>query len=209
MNQNNADSGIPSDSLRSDTALRDALQFADEGWQVWIDWYEARLRGDHRSDKIELAYVLYTKDVPSTATAWDANSAIKRLIDAASGSDEPPVVNWDFFVSYAIEDETVAREVVSVLESEGHSTIAQFKDFAVGANFVNEMNRGPALAEAGRVIALYSPALSIVRTLQGRMGRRLGVRPPLALGASWFLSSSLRPRSRRSLGRLCTSPSSV
>ena len=29
--------------------LREALHHAGEGWQVWIDWYEARLAGMVRS----------------------------------------------------------------------------------------------------------------------------------------------------------------
>jgi hypothetical protein len=135
--------------------LKDALQFANEGWEVWIDWYEARLHGHVRSQEVELAYVEFTRSVPSAATAWDVNSEIKRLIDAATPRSEPPSAHWKFFVSYAKEDERSAREVVGILESAGHSTVAQFKDFPVGANFVNEMNRG--LAETGRFIALYSP----------------------------------------------------
>ncbi len=135
--------------------LKEALRFADEGWDVWIDWYEARLDGRLRSQEVELAYVNYTKNVLSTASAWEANSEIRRLIDEAIKAPEQTAIGWDFFVSYAVQDEAVAREIVSVIEGAGYSTVAQFKDFSVGANFVHEMNCG--LAGAGRVIALYSP----------------------------------------------------
>jgi hypothetical protein len=77
--------------------LRHNLLFANEGWEVWIDWYEARLRGDVLNETIELAYVNYTKRVSTTAIAWDANSEIKRLIKPAGsdlgtsmGTSEPP-----------------------------------------------------------------------------------------------------------------------
>jgi hypothetical protein len=64
--------------------LKEHLQFANEGWDVWIDWYEARLDGRIRSREVELAYVNYTKNVLSTASASEANSEIKRLIESAS-----------------------------------------------------------------------------------------------------------------------------
>ena len=64
--------------------LKEQLRFANEGWDVWIDWYEARLDGRIRSQEVELAYVNYTKNVLSTASAWEANSEIKRLIELAN-----------------------------------------------------------------------------------------------------------------------------
>ncbi len=68
--------------------LREALRFANEGWEVWIDWYEARLDGRLRSQEVELAYVNYIRNISQTATAWQANSEIKRLIDQAEQSVE-------------------------------------------------------------------------------------------------------------------------
>ena len=61
--------------------LKQALHHADEGWDVWIEWYEARLDGRTGAQEVELAYVNYTKNILSTASAWEANSEIKRLID--------------------------------------------------------------------------------------------------------------------------------
>jgi hypothetical protein len=60
--------------------LRDNLLFANEGWEVWIEWYEARLRGEVRSQTVELAYVNYAKRVSPTAIAWEANSLIATLL---------------------------------------------------------------------------------------------------------------------------------
>lgn len=61
----------------------------------------------------------------------------------------------DFFISYASRDEATAREVAGILSDAGYTTLAQFKDFSPGSNFVREMQRG--LAETGRLIALLSP----------------------------------------------------
>jgi hypothetical protein len=60
--------------------LKEYLQFAEEGWDVWIDWYESRLDGRMRSQEVELAYVNYIRNVSPSATAWEANSEIRRLI---------------------------------------------------------------------------------------------------------------------------------
>lgn len=61
----------------------------------------------------------------------------------------------DFFISYSTKNETSAREINSYLEDAGYSTIAQFKDFPVGSNFVIEMQDG--LERGARAIALLSP----------------------------------------------------
>jgi hypothetical protein len=70
--------------------LKEALQFASEGWEVWIDWYEARLDGRIRSQEVELAYVEFSRNVSSTATAWEANSEIKRLIERSQSLQQRP-----------------------------------------------------------------------------------------------------------------------
>lgn len=79
--------------------LKAALKHADEGWEVWVDWYEARLEGLVREQKVELAYVEFVRKVVDSAAASAANAEIKRLIDAASShakslpsSDSPPKV---------------------------------------------------------------------------------------------------------------------
>ena len=70
--------------------LKEALQFASEGWEVWIDWYEARLDGRIRSQEVELAYVEFSRNVSSTATAWEANFEIKRLIERSQSLQQRP-----------------------------------------------------------------------------------------------------------------------
>ncbi|MGD0184187.1 MAG: hypothetical protein ABSC25_02945 [Roseiarcus sp.] len=71
-------------------ALKEGLRFANEGWDVWIDWYEARLDGRLRSQEVELAYVQFIRNVSPTASAWEANSEIKRLIDLHAPKPETP-----------------------------------------------------------------------------------------------------------------------
>lgn len=76
--------------------------------------------------------------------------------------DAPPptasksvTVGVNFFISYSTENEAFAREINGYLEDAGYTTIVQFKDFAVGSNFVTEMQKGLA---ADRFVALLSPA---------------------------------------------------
>lgn len=76
--------------------LRHNLLFAKEGWEVWLDWYEARLRGEVLSEAVELAYVNYTKRVSTTAIASEANSEIKRLIEAAGFDLSIPIGTSEF-----------------------------------------------------------------------------------------------------------------
>lgn len=71
---------------------------------------------------------------------------------SASGSI---FANVDFFVSYSTRNEAEAREINGYLEDAGYSTIAQFKDFPVGSNFVIEMQDG--LERGARAITLLSP----------------------------------------------------
>jgi hypothetical protein len=135
--------------------LQDALvgpDHRDEGWRVWIDWYQRRLDGVADPEEVELAFLL-----DDALDLWEnpaaANAEIARRLEAARKPRRPP--DWDFFISYANEDEAFAREVVEVLEKAGHTTFAQYQDIAPGANFVREMQRG--LTASGRVVALYSP----------------------------------------------------
>jgi hypothetical protein len=65
-------------------ALKESLQFANEGWDVWIDWYESRLDGRMRPQEVELAYVNYIRNVSPSAMVAVANSEIRRLIESSS-----------------------------------------------------------------------------------------------------------------------------
>lgn len=69
---------------------------------------------------------------------------------------EKYIESIDFFVSYSVKDEYIAKEIVTLLDASGYSTIAQFKNFKTGSNFVREMQKG--LERSAKLIALYSPA---------------------------------------------------
>jgi hypothetical protein len=60
--------------------LRSALP-PKEGWQVWIDWYEARLRGDPYDEGLEECYVLIPEEIWEQGPAV-ANAEIARRIAA-------------------------------------------------------------------------------------------------------------------------------
>lgn len=103
-----------------------------------------RLRGDLSG---QLPSVSANGDLAVQKTVYDGN--FEPVF--ACGSSEAKI---DFFVSYSTKNETVAREINSYLEDAGYSTIAQFKDFQVGSNFVIEMQEG--LERGARAIALLS-----------------------------------------------------
>jgi len=70
--------------------LKEELRSANEGWDVWIDWYEARLDGRLRPRDVELAYVEFIRAVPPTVNASAANAEIKRLIGLHTPTPGPP-----------------------------------------------------------------------------------------------------------------------
>ncbi len=61
----------------------------------------------------------------------------------------------DFFISYTQADLARARWINDLLEAEGYSTVAQFKDMPPGSNFVIEMDE--AVKQARQTIAVLSP----------------------------------------------------
>ena len=74
-------------------ALKKSLTAANEGWEVWIDWYETRLDGRVHAREVELAYVEFIRNVVDSAPARVANAEIRRLIDLQSQKpsvDLPP-----------------------------------------------------------------------------------------------------------------------
>jgi hypothetical protein len=71
----------------------------------------------------------------------------------AAGEMRSPEVAETYFVSYATEDEPIAREVVSVIESRGGEAVVQFRDFSQ-RGFVRAMREG--IERADRFVALQS-----------------------------------------------------
>lgn len=137
---------------------RDLLISRDD-WDVWTDWYDARLAG--RSpwrQSIEFARATLPDSL------WEqgpkaVNAEIKRLIAADRATGGTPtaaeVEGFDFFLSYSTRNEASARKIGSVIEKAKHSVFAQYKDFGPGSNFVREMQFG--LERSERLVAVLSP----------------------------------------------------
>lgn len=149
---------------------RPALRaFAAEGFDVWKDWLDARLRGEVWSEPREFIYatvpVKVWEEGPAAANAWIAErlgelDSTKIPDDVSFGDSNDTEIRrlphgWDFFVSYSEKDKAFALFVDDVLRKAGYRVFAQFRDMPAGSDFVVEMNRG--LAETGRLVAILSP----------------------------------------------------
>ena len=149
----------------------DRLRRLDMGFEVWIDWFDRRIVGrraafdipgdkGRKEDKGIVANLVDATDEDFwNLGAKHVNSTLKAWIDAAqrraAGTKVANNKQADFFISYATEQEYIAREVAGILAELGYKSIAQFKDFAQG-NFVTKMREG--IAQTDRFIALQSKA---------------------------------------------------
>lgn len=129
-------------------ALKAALP-RNEGWDVWIDWYDDILAGRAHSDEYDLVFATVPQELwqtPAAANAWIKEQLAKLVAQPGA---------YDFFLSYSKKDEAFAKFVDAVLRGAGYSVFAMFRDIPPGSEFVREMNRG--LAASKRVVALLSP----------------------------------------------------
>ena len=73
--------------------LREALP-KDQDWDVWFDWYEARLKGKPFSEEIELVYATAWQekwvDGPAATNAW-IKAELARLREGRALDDAPAV----------------------------------------------------------------------------------------------------------------------
>jgi hypothetical protein len=65
-----------------------ALLASDENWEVWTDWYEARLRGGRANEALELARVQITDEIWQQGPKA-VNAYIKNLIAQYEGMSSP------------------------------------------------------------------------------------------------------------------------
>lgn len=82
--------GAPGEIAEKWRALADALPREDH-WRVWIDWYEARLKGEVWNEARELIYASAPKESwkdPAAANAWIKEQL--RELDKAPAIFEPP-----------------------------------------------------------------------------------------------------------------------
>lgn len=108
--------------------IRHALVERDEGWQVWIDWYERRLRGGYCDDRVERAYV-----VPDDIWAQGA-LAVNAHIAAALVALNRPLMPFDpKDVSEAIleaHSRTLQlQRLIGELSKKGHNKPPELIDF--------------------------------------------------------------------------------
>lgn len=141
----------PSEIATAWEALAIRLRDLNDGSEVWIDWYEAWRDGKPASEGELAAFALAPEALwtePRRVNDW--------ITDALEIATRPPkpLKPADLFISYATVDEAFAREVVDVASENGLTTIAQFKDFGVGTNFVTQMQQGLL---SDRVVAIYTP----------------------------------------------------
>ncbi len=128
---------------------------------VWQNWYQRISQGKSPFGFGEKAdEALSLKIATQDDDFWDrdfgvVNGDIKGWIEEVRREQQGDLPEWDFFISYAHQDKEMAKEIDAVVREQGYSTIAQFKDFPPGSNFVHEMQKG--LNDTSRMIALHSP----------------------------------------------------
>ena len=128
-------------------------------FDVWAQWYEGRKHGsafefadfDEDGDR-EFAARLVAQGDDWWGNWSKVNATISQWAKEITGPRGSAV---EYFISYANEEEHMAREVASVLEDLGHTYVVQYRDFPK-RNFVTAINDG--LASANALISLYSKA---------------------------------------------------
>jgi hypothetical protein len=158
-------------------ALRDQLLArSTEHWDVWIDWYEARLRGEPGNEEEEIARVLEVteeewaagpavankkiKDIiarfraqPATATNATVTNAAANITTAAVKTATPAPL----FISHASQaDGARAHALVAALEAAGQPCWIAPRDIAAGADWNGSILA--AIETCGGVVLLVSPA---------------------------------------------------
>ena len=168
--------------------LKDALQFANEGWEVWIDWYEARLDGRVRSQEVELAYVEFARNVSSAATAWEANSEIKRLIDRSQKLEQRPAAFQFHVVDDKIDalpddarpiDPETARDFYDEAKRKGQDLKDRLQRTQADENIrahvdllLTRLGRSYADMRPGLMLSALRSLESDVRSYDGEEGRK-------------------------------------
>lgn len=136
-------------------------------WDILSQWYSEILYQGASARVREFHIVLASAQADFWKRATD--DILRDISDywfslprPSSLNGDPPLQHFkgkadkiDFFISYSTGNEAEAREINGYLDDAGYSTIAQFKDFAVGSNFVIEMQEG--LERGARAIVLLSP----------------------------------------------------
>ena len=75
--------GRPVWAIHNWNQLKEALRAAGEDWEVWTDWYEARLRGGEANEALEIARVMIPEKI------WEQGPAVVNA-HIKEGRPKPP-----------------------------------------------------------------------------------------------------------------------
>jgi TIR domain len=148
---------------KANADLKTALLPLNRDWDVWTRWFDDRVNGVKADEILEM------RRVQIESADWDkgaahVNALIRKMEEERAEElaeqnektiKEPSSKNYDFFISYNKKQENYAKWFDALLDNAGYKNFAQFKDIAVGNNFVVEMNKG--LEGTARFIAVLSP----------------------------------------------------
>lgn len=79
------------------TKTKSSLSADKQDWEVWTDWYDARLRGDPLVEKLEIARVTIPKETWQLNAA-DVNTKIKLLLEDYDQVNGIRLSKWEFIL---------------------------------------------------------------------------------------------------------------
>jgi hypothetical protein len=155
-----------------DTLKGQLLARPAEYWDVWTDWYEARLRGEPGNEGEEIARILEVTEGEWKAGPAVANKKIKDIvarfraqpatttnavasIATATAVETPTTAS--LFISHASQaDGARAQALVAALEATGQRCWIAPRDITAGADWNDSILT--AIEACGGVVLLVSPA---------------------------------------------------
>jgi hypothetical protein len=99
---------MPNWALESWIQLKQALRHMDENWEVWTDWYDARIVGQPANEAVEIARAMIPDEIWKQG-AKVVNAHIKRLIEKHEAVEEREI-----FDSAFVDDDQRDREAPNV-----------------------------------------------------------------------------------------------
>jgi hypothetical protein len=152
---------------------RELLARSAEHWDVWTDWYEARLRGEPGNEEEEIARILEVTEEEWEAGPAVANKKIKDIVarfraqptpvaiatatNTATAATMKSATTAPLFISHASQaDGARAHALVAALEVAGQPCWIAPRDIAAGADWNGAILA--AIETCGGVVLLVSPA---------------------------------------------------
>lgn len=164
--------GMPIGVANTWSALRtELLARSIEHWDMWIDWYEARLRGEPSNGEEEIARILEVTEEEWAAGPAIANKKIKDIVarfrskpaetsaimDNIATAAAKTTTIAPLFISHASQaDGARARALAAALEAAGQPCWIAPRNIAPGADWNGSILA--AIEACGGVVLLVSPA---------------------------------------------------